>query len=191
MAAQTVEPTFNRIIKDFQHFLNIREDNHKYIDHLFMERLKFEAELIERLENQIEQLKSMTLKQCPNCGIKRPKRYHRSTQTPHYFTQRDEDPISQNVLPRSSVLLVSRNRNKNNLATNKTKVHYLKKETSEDDDEMSSVSTTVDVKLKRLNDRVDKVNDKTTDMLQRSYELEFNANQLRRQLDQMKIEDLI
>ena len=86
---------------------------------------------------------------------------------------------------------IQRNRNKNNLATNKTKVHYLKKETSEDDDEMSSVSTTVDVKLKRLNDRVDKVNDKTTDMLQRSYELEFNANQLRRQLDQMKVEDLI
>ena len=84
MEAQTVEPTFNRIIKDFQHFLNIREDNHKYIDHLFMERLKFEAELIERLENQIDQLKSMTLKQCPNCGIKRPKRYHRSTQTPPY-----------------------------------------------------------------------------------------------------------
>ena len=67
----------NSLFKDFQHLLDTREDNHKFIEHLFMDRLKFEAELIEKLEKEIEQLKSLTLKQCPNCGIRRPKRYHR------------------------------------------------------------------------------------------------------------------
>ena len=79
-------------VKDVQHFLNVREDNHKFIEHLFMERLKFEAEMIEKLESEIDQLKSLTLRQCPNCGIRRPKRYHRSSQTPHYFYKRDLGP---------------------------------------------------------------------------------------------------
>ena len=47
-----------------------------------MERLTLEAELLEKLENEIEQLKLSTLRSCPNCGMSRPKRYHRSTQTP-------------------------------------------------------------------------------------------------------------
>lgn len=34
------EPNFKRIISDFQHFLNIRGDNHKFMEHLFVERLK-------------------------------------------------------------------------------------------------------------------------------------------------------
>ena len=34
------EPKFKGIINDFQHFLNIRGDNHKFMEHLFMERLK-------------------------------------------------------------------------------------------------------------------------------------------------------
>ena len=76
------EPNFRQIVHDFQHFLNIRGDNHRYMEHLFMDRLKVESELLEKLETEIEHLKMMTLKSCPNCGMRRPKRYHRSTQTP-------------------------------------------------------------------------------------------------------------
>ena len=36
----TAEPKFRQIISDFQHFLNIRGDNHKFMEHLFQERLK-------------------------------------------------------------------------------------------------------------------------------------------------------
>ena len=36
---------------------------------------------MEKLETEIEQLKLLTLKSCPNCGVRRPKRYHRSSQT--------------------------------------------------------------------------------------------------------------
>ena len=43
--------------------------------------LQVEAELLEKLETEIEQLKLLTLKSCPNCGVRRPKRYHRSSQT--------------------------------------------------------------------------------------------------------------
>merc|ERR1712051_337091 len=75
------EPKFRQIINDFQHFLIIRGDNHKFMEHLFSERLKVEAELLEKLETEIEQLKLLTLKSCPNCGVRRPKRYHRSSQT--------------------------------------------------------------------------------------------------------------
>ena len=46
-----------RTIEDFQHFLNVREDNHKYIEHLLMDRLKVEAKLLEKLEFEIEELK--------------------------------------------------------------------------------------------------------------------------------------
>ena len=34
------EPKFRQIINDFQHFLIIRGDNHKFMEHLFSERLK-------------------------------------------------------------------------------------------------------------------------------------------------------
>ena len=34
------EPNFKGIIRDFQHFLNVRGDNHKFMEHLFVERLK-------------------------------------------------------------------------------------------------------------------------------------------------------
>ena len=51
------DPKFHRIIQDFQHFVNIREDNHKYIEHLFMERLKVEAKLLEKLEFEIEEMR--------------------------------------------------------------------------------------------------------------------------------------
>ena len=61
----TAEPKFKQIVHDFQHFLNIRGDNHKYMEHLFMERLKVESELLEKLETEIEHLKMMTLKSCP------------------------------------------------------------------------------------------------------------------------------
>ena len=70
-----MDPDFRRIIQDFQHFVNIREDNHKYIEHLFMERLKVEAKLLEKLEWQIEELKYASLKNCAYCGTARPKRY--------------------------------------------------------------------------------------------------------------------
>lgn len=76
------EPKLRQVISDFHHFLNIRGDNHKFMEHLFMERLRVEENLLEKLESQIEQLKILTLKSCPNCGIRRAKRYHRSTQTP-------------------------------------------------------------------------------------------------------------
>ena len=75
------DPKFHRIIQDFHHFLNIREDNHKYIEHLFMERLKVEAKLLEKLEFEIEEMRVNSLKNCPYCGIMRPKRYNRSSQT--------------------------------------------------------------------------------------------------------------
>ena len=43
------EPKFKGIINDFQHFLNIRGDNHKFMEHLFMERLKVKyGEIINR-----------------------------------------------------------------------------------------------------------------------------------------------
>ena len=187
MEAQTVEPNFQRIVKDFQHFLNVREDNHKFIEHLFMERLKFEAEMIEKLEVEIDQLKSLTLRQCPNCGIRRPKRYHRSSQTPHYFYKRDlEIPQSRNVgtsTTTTPILIVSKNRknhhhNNNNNNNSKNDDDHLDEET---------ITTSMDLKLKRLNDKVDRVANKTNGMLRRSYELEFNSDQLRKQLDQMKL----
>ena len=189
MEAQTVEPNFQRIVKDFQHFLNVREDNHKFIEHLFMERLKFEGEMIEKLEGEIDQLKSLTLRQCPNCGIRRPKRYHRSSQTPHYFYKRDLEILpSRNVATctsvgttptRSSILIVSKNRkNNHNNNSNNNKNDDLGEDT---------ITTSMDLKLKRLNDKVDRVADKTNGMLRRSYELEFNSDQLRKQLDQMKL----
>ena len=185
MEAQTVEPNFQRIVKDFQHFLNVREDNHKFIEHLFMERLKFEGEMIEKLEGEIDQLKSLTLRQCPNCGIRRPKRYHRSSQTPHYFYKRDlEIPQSRNVgtsTTTTPILIVSKNR--------KNHHHNNNNNSKNDDDHLDeeTLTTSMDLKLKRLNDKVDRVADKTNGMLRRSYELEFNSDQLRKQLDQMKL----
>ena len=57
--------------------------------------LQVEAELLEKLETEIEQLKLLTLKSCPNCGVRRPKRYHRSSQTIR------SKPITTIITPRN------------------------------------------------------------------------------------------
>lgn len=145
MELENAEPKFKRIVRDFQHFLLIREDNHKFIEHLFMERLKVEAELLERLENEIEQLKSLTLRSCPNCGIMRPKRYHRGTQTPR------QRPSNAPVV----TLLNDEN--------------------------------DVEERLQRLTDQVDKVSKKTTGMLSRSFQLQYNSHQLKNQVEKMSL----
>lgn len=141
MELENAEPKFRRIVRDFQHFLHIREDNHKFIEHLFMERLKVEADLLERLENQIEHLKSLTLKSCPNCGAMRPKRYHRGTQTP------------RPVPPRID----------------------------------ACIDTDVEDRLQKLTEQVNQVSLKTTGMLSRSYELQYNSQQLKSQVEKMSL----
>lgn len=142
MELENAEPKFRGIVRDFQHFLHIREDNHKFIEHLFMERLKVEADLLERLENQIEQLKSLTLRSCPNCGMMRPKRYHRGTQT-----------------------------------TRRPVIHKVD----------ATVDTDVEDRLQRLTDQVDKVSLKTTGMLSRSFELQYNSHKLKSQVEKMSL----
>ena len=85
------------------------------------------------------------------------------------------DPISQNVLPNNSVLILSRNSSRSRRNLN-----------NDNDEEDISEVNSVDLKMKRLNDKVDRVTNKTNGMLARSYELEFNSEQLRRQLDNMR-----
>ena len=59
---------------------------------------------MEKLETEIEQLKLLTLKSCPNCGVRRPKRYHRSSQTtrtkptPTIITPRNRQPNQETRL---------------------------------------------------------------------------------------------
>jgi hypothetical protein len=152
------------VVSDFYHFINIREDNHKFIEHLFMERLKTEADLLKRLEDQIEELRNLSLKSCTNCGRMRPKRYHRSTQTPKIN------------LPTTTSIVSHRHQKRSAATVNRIPVTS---EISTEDE------TSVEERLKRLTAKVDKVSSKTTCMLQKSYQLEYNSAKLRNQVDKL------
>ena len=150
-------PHFRRTIEDFQHFLNVREDNHKYIEHLLMERLKVEAKLLEKLEFEIEELKYASLKNCPYCAMTRPKRYNRSSQT-----FRD--------LPKT--VIVSKNRQ---FPT--TLQESIPKEIREE---------SIEDRLEVLNQKMEKMSNKTNGMLKRSIQLRNRSDQLDRHIDFVK-----
>ena len=146
------EPKFKSIVKDFQHFLNVRGDNHKFMEHLFMERLKVEAELLEKLETEIEQLKLLTLKSCPNCGMCRPKRYHRSTQTPR------AKATTKIIIPGQGQV----------------------------DMHPKIEADSIETRIHKLTEKMDKVSSKTNGMLQRSYQLQDNSKLLGYQVDSIR-----
>ena len=150
-------PHFRRTIEDFQHFLNVREDNHKYIEHLLMERLKVEAKLLEKLECEIEELKYASLKNCPYCGMTRPKRYNRSSQT-------FRDP--------PKTVIVSKNRQ---FPT--TLQESIPKEIREE---------SIEDRLEVLNQKMEKMSNKTNGMLKRSIQLRNRSDQLDRHIDFVK-----
>ena len=148
---------FRRTIEDFQHFLNVREDNHKYIEHLLMDRLKVEAKLLEKLEFEIEELKHASLKNCPYCGLTRPKRYNRSSQT-------YRDPPKTVIVPK-------------NLQFPTTSKESTPVETSEE---------SLEDRLEVLNQKMEKMSNKTNGMLKRSIQLQDRSDQLDRHIDFVK-----
>ena len=50
---------FDQLLVDFKEMIRVREENHKLIENILIERLRDESNLIRRLENKMADIRSM------------------------------------------------------------------------------------------------------------------------------------
>ena len=122
---------------------------------------------MEKLETEIEQSKLLNLKSCPNCGVRRPKRYHRSSQTTR------SKPTTTIITP-----------NRQNQGTCFVQPADVAKFVP--DLSVDYKDEDIEDRLDKLTAKVDKVSSKTHGMLHRSFQLQNSSELLRNQVDRMQ-----